>query len=303
MAAAKYDPETYVNFKNQGWSNYQIAAHLGVDESSVRRGLRAIDFKEYQIPTDVLDRLNILLDKPIFLSDDDVMITADWHIPLYDPAYANEMIETARELNLSKLVVAGDFFNFDALSRFDPKQDSAGLEAELDEATTVMRILLETFDQVYYLWGNHDARLHRTLGFKMEFKRAMTMIFDELGKEALDQLVISNLDHMLIETSVSEWPWYICHPQNYAQVPLGTARKLAAKQNAHIITAHAHHFAAGYAPDGKRIICDAGGLFDKNSTAYLQRSTTYPTWCQGYVYLKDGRFNATSPGVPSVGIG
>lgn len=278
----------------QGLSNYKIANKLGVHESTIRRGLRMMGVKRHLLPEDptIVDRLDLQLDVPMILDPaESYAITADWHIPLYDPNYANEFILDARERNIRKLIVAGDFFNFDALSAYEPKQDGAGLQNELDEAEMVMRTLLESFDDIYYLWGNHDARLHRALGFTIQFREAMKLVFGSLGVEALKKLHFTNLDHLWIGSQ-----WYICHPGNYTRVPLSTARTLATKYNASVITAHSHHCAVGYGIDGHKVVAEIGGLFDRHRTAYLQRSTTFPTWAQGYAFLENNVLVVRSPG-------
>lgn len=276
----------------EGWSNYRIADKFGVNESTIRRGLK--DVKRHLLPAeDFATRFQIELDKPMRHSGN-IAITADWHIPLYDAEYANEFIKTARERGHKDLLIAGDFFNFDALSAYEPKQHSAGLEGEMVEALAVMRVLLETFDNIYYLWGNHDVRLHRALGYALQFQNAMKMVFGNLGEEAMSRLKFTNLDHMWIDVDGQE-PWYVCHPANYSRIPLSTARILAAKYNANVITAHSHHCAVGYATDGERVVAEIGGLFDRHKTAYLQRSTTFPTWQTGYAFLEDGKLAVHSP--------
>jgi len=252
--------------------------------------------RRYLLPTEsITDRLNIEVDSPIVLPRDELYaVTADWHIPIYDPEYVNTFIEDARERGANKLVVAGDFFNFDALSAYAPKQEEAGLKTELEEASLVMRALLESFQQVYYLWGNHDARLHKALGFTIQFREAMKMVFGTLGDEALKRVRFTNLDHIWIGEE-GEDRWYICHPGSYTRIPLSTARALATKYNASVATAHSHHCALGYAIDGDKVVWEVGGLFDKDKTAYLQRSTTFPTWTQGYGFIESGKLIARSP--------
>jgi predicted phosphodiesterase len=249
--------------------------------------------KRHLLPVeDVSERLSIELDKPIVLPKDELYaITADWHIPLYDPEYTNVFIEDSRKRGAKKLIVAGDFFNFDALSAYYPKQETAGLQTELFEASSVMKALLESFDEVTYLWGNHDARLHKALGFTIQFQEAMKMVFGELGKEALARIKFTNLDHVWIGDS-----WYVCHPANYTRVPLSTARTLSTKYECNVITAHSHHCAVGYGINGSNVVAEIGGLFDRHKTAYLQRSTTFPTWAQGYAFLEEGRLIVRSPG-------
>lgn len=275
-----------------GHSNYKIADKFSVNESTIRRGLSSMGVKRFLVDPDITERMDILVDKPIVLPlAEQYAITADWHIPLYDPAYVNTFIKDARERGVRKLVIAGDFFNFDALSAYEPKQKGAGLEDELSEAELVMRILLETFDDIYFLWGNHDARLHKALGFSIQFREAMKMVFGELGSEALERITFTNLDHIWIGSE-----WYICHPGSYTRIPLSTARALATKYEASVITAHSHHCAVGYAINGTSVVAEIGGLFDRHKTAYLQRSTTFPTWVQGYAFLEAGRLIVRSPG-------
>lgn len=263
------------------------------------------------IPTDLEQRFLMHLDRPLVFNED-MMLTADWHIPVYDPFYVNVMIERARQLKISTLAIAGDFFNFDALSSYDPKQDDANLGREYSESLAVMRVLLETFDKIIYIWGNHDARFHRALGYAIQFKEAMKLVFGALGKEALERIYFSNLDHFWIgvgeptferekvERDQDMWlphdRYYVCHPKSYTRVPLSNARKLADKYRANVITAHSHHCAVGYAVDGRKVVAEIGGLFNRHKTAYLQRSTTHPTWQQGYAYLRDGRLHVDSPG-------
>lgn len=240
----------------------------------------------------VVERLKLQIDDPIRLPlDKSYAITADWHIPLYDPDYVNTFIQDARNRGIRSLIVAGDYFNFDALSRFDPKQEGAGLGAELAEAEEVMRVLLESFDDIVYLWGNHDSRLHRALGFTIQFREAMKLVFGALGAEALNRITFTNLDHVWIGDK-----WYVCHPANYTRIPLSTARALSTKYECSVITAHSHHCAVGYGINGTNVVAEIGGLFDRHKTGYLQRSTTFPTWAQGYAFLEGGRLCVQSPG-------
>jgi predicted phosphodiesterase len=206
------------------------------------------------------------------------------------------MILEAREREIKTLVIAGDFLNFDSLSQYDPKQQEAGLEREINEAVGVMRILLETFKDIYYIWGNHDARLHKALSYKLQFRHAMRLVFGDLGSAAIDRITFSNLDHCYVQGASGGVPWYVCHPASYSRVPLSQGRRLAAKHGMSVVTAHSHHCAMGPAENGKHIVVEAGGFFDAESTAYLQRSSTFPTWVPGYLILDErGKPTLRSP--------
>jgi len=287
MSNTSPEDALYVHLANKGLSNRAIGKMLSVDESTVRRGLAREDYKRHLVPLDLDERFGFNLDKPLTLTDERIAITADWHVPLYDPGYVNHLIETCRTRNVRTLLIGGDFFNFDSLSAYFPKQSDAGLEPELVEGQAIMRVLLESFDKIVYIWGNHDARLHKSLGFAIQFKEAMRLVFGSLGNEALAKIEFSNLDHAWINQSDGR-DWYVCHPASYTRMPLSTARQLSAKYNTNVITAHSHHCAVGYAVDGKKIVAEIGGLFDQAKTAYLQRSTTHPTWAQGFAILEQG---------------
>jgi predicted phosphodiesterase len=283
----------------QNLSNRKIAEKFGVNESTIRRGLASMRVTRHLLPTDppVAERLNIEWDKPIVVPKNDrYAITADWHIPLYDAEYANKFLQDSRARGITKLIIAGDFFNFDALSMYEPKQELGGLEAEVAEAGMVMHTLLQSFDTVYFLWGNHDARLHKALGFAMKFQEAMKLVFGPLDREELDRIRFTNLDHMWVGDEDEEGRWYICHPGSYTRVPLSTARTLSTKYECNVITAHSHHCAVGYGINAKNVVAEIGGLFDREKTGYLQRTTTYPTWAQGYAFLDEGRLYVQSPG-------
>lgn len=279
-----------MGLKNQGLTNYEIAARLDVDESSVRRGLRKARLLK-PLPETV--ESPSFLDQPIRHSGA-IAVSADWHIPLVDWAYANTFLDHCAEEDVKTLAIAGDFFNHDALSAYDYKQASADLATELSEATHIMRELVSQFDKIIFVWGNHDARFHKALQYQLSFSASMRMCFGELGEEALEKIQFSNLDHFYVDTPGSVT--YVCHPKNYTSSPLTTARKLAAKVECNVITAHSHHAAMGFDVSGRHVCVEAGGLFDASRTAYLQRSTTFPTWKQGYSLISaEGHISMYTP--------
>lgn len=290
MSAPKHDSAVYLALAEAGLDNVQIADKLGVGEASVRRGLRKVGFARTLRPLPATAKSDDFLDKPI-RHYGPLAVSADWHIPLVDYVYANRFLEHCRSEEIRTLAIAGDFFNHDALSSFDYKQASANLRTELREAQHTMATLVDQFDRILFIWGNHDARFHKALQYQISFAAAMRMCFGELGEDALSKIEFSNLDHFWVNDDT-----YICHPKNYTQSPLSTARKLAAKVQANVITAHSHHAAMGFDVSGKHVCVEAGGFFDISRTAYLQRSTTYPTWAQGYSLIDaSGRISMFTP--------
>lgn len=232
------------------------------------------------------------MDKPIRLPlEDGVMIAADWHLPLYSREWINRMLDDADKNNLRKIILAGDLFNFDSLSQYDPKQVTAGLQLELSEGKKISVMLDQIFDEVVYIWGNHDIRFARKLGHSIGFADSMKVVLPNVRNFSF-----SNLDHCYIDVD-NDLPWYVCHPRSYNSVPLTSAIKLANKYNCNVVTAHSHHLAKGYGSDGVKKVVESGGLFDATKTAYLQASTTFPTWTNGYCYLtEDGEMHVKGKG-------
>lgn len=309
MSQPKFDPRVYGAMKNQinpdtgkTYTNYDIARHLGVDEASVRRGLAKAEsgFSKHLVPTGAVAQLKRTLEKPVLLNSADWgagAVTADWHHPLTDYALVNTFIEQARDLKATNyLLVAGDWFNIDSLSQFDFKQEGAELEADMFGSTIAMEALFKTFKHVVFSWGNHDARIHKTLGYKVPFARAMEMMFTDLDPKLMKRITFTNLDHVYIDTP-QRGRYLFAHPATYNSVPLTSAIKLASKYLCNVLTGHSHHTALGYDRSGKYVVGELGGFFDAAQTQYLQRTTSFPTWTNGYGFLsKDGFLQMESEG-------
>lgn len=241
----------------------------------------------------LLDPINkIELESPLCINGDAV-VTADYHVPLHDPKYINKMLEAARSRGIDQLIIAGDYWNFDAISQYHPKQSAANLEVELPVGLDVMRTLLKTFEHVYFLKGNHDYRFVKALGYKLSFAESMRLLFGGLGEKELSRITFTNLDHCWLDSGFESF--YICHPGNYSSVPLKVPRDLANKLNSHVISAHCHHCAVGYSLDAEHVAIEVGGFFDYSKTEYLQESNTYPVWQQGFVIVENGLPRISSP--------
>lgn len=285
---SKYDPKVFVALRESGLTNYEIARELGdVDESSVRRGLAKAGFKPYLLPTAFQKKLAISLEKPIVIdiaADGPGAIASDFHLPLTNWGLVNEFIDHARDIKATKwLAIAGDFFNIDSLSQFDFKQPTSTLHAEQYAGNTVMKKLLETFDKIYFSWGNHDARVHKALGYNVDFATAMKMMLFELSDEEMSRITFSNLDHIIVNSP--RGAYRINHPKSYSATPLTQARNMASKFLCHVVNAHSHHTAISHDVSGQYVCAELGGFFQTNKTMYLQRTTSFAEWQPGYGFI------------------
>jgi hypothetical protein len=282
------DVQMIQTLRDRGFSNYQIAEQFEVHEKTIRNRLKPAKSKAFF--EDLKTKYNLQLDTPLELDipGEGIVLTADWHIPLFDHDYANEMMRATVDKHKA-IIIAGDFFNFDALSAYSPKQMGT-IEDELAAGREILGGLNKYFDDIYFLWGNHDDRLVRALGFSIQFEEAMKLA---LGDTLEGVATFTNLDHMWLQGE--EDRIYVCHPKAYSRLPLSGPIRLSDKYRSSVVCAHSHHCAIGHAVDGRSLVMEAGGLFDKNVTAYLQRSTTFPTWQQGYSVVYPDRVELRSP--------
>lgn len=301
--------EKYEKFKKDvqlgelpSYSNVLMGDYYGVSEATIRRWKDKYEDQRrcspniatpYFDPKDIsVDVSKAIASAKLNVSTQAIMVTADYHCPLYNPKVVVDMIEDAEWNGVNRLVIAGDFWNMDALSRFEPKQDTANLEAELDSGLALMKELCSRFEYIDFLKGNHDERVVKTLGYKMRFSKAMEILFGGVDTKGCN-LTFSDLDYAVY--NINGHQWRICHPQAYTQVPLSKGRILADKYGTNVITAHSHHFAKGWSRDGKKIVAELGGMFDASRTDYLQSSTTYPEWQNGYFWVNGNSILCSNP--------
>lgn len=215
------------------------------------------------------------------------VVSSDWHLPLTNYTNAAKLVESAIEHACTGwLLIVGDFFNLDALSRYDPKQHDAGLEFEILQAGKLLELLLEVFDVIYVTKGNHDWRFLEKLGFRMKFERSIKMLLPDMPREKLERIVVTANDYAIVDTPKGKW--HCAHTNQYSKIPLAVPRELCDILGMNVAAAHRHHHGITTSKGG-HLAVELGGLFDASKTAYLRQYTnTFPRWTPGWMILHDG---------------
>lgn len=293
MSKPKHPPEDYVELaqKKPFLTNKEIAAEFGVDESSVRRAFKKAKFEKGEPP-----EAKQSVETPLTVYGDSLWI-ADVHCPLHDRAYLAQAITRAVSMGIRQVIFCGDFWHCDQYGSYFPHQADIGLDVEIPTGTELMEWILSFFEFAIFIRGNHDYRHVKGRKFKISFVDAMKECFKGLSDEAKAKLTFTNLDHCYAMPSYGDGDggWYVCHPTQYSRTPLNGARQLSTIVSMNVATAHSHHCARGYAPNGKHQAIELGGFFDRPRTAYLQSSAGFPKWTQGYAYYIDGKAKLESP--------
>lgn len=90
----------------------------------------------------------------------------DVHVPFHDKQSVNAFLKFYEDFKPDKLVIAGDFFDFYELSKFDKNPERRkSLQEELTEGIELLGefLRLSPKTQVHFIKGNHEDRLRRYL--------------------------------------------------------------------------------------------------------------------------------------------
>jgi len=225
----------------------------------------------------------IPVDKPL-------MITSDWHVPAISLVWLKRMLRAAIRHNCKTLVIAGDLFNFDAISRFErdrPRPDTCTVEEELDFGEAVLKHVVPQFDNIYWINSNHDERFLRILRDQIKFDRLVNLL------PGID----STKFHMCEYSYIQAGDFRITHPDRARKWTLSKTRELANKFRCNIIMAHSHQFGIGYSQGGY-LVMETGGLADFPRLHYMHRTDNErPVSMNGFCVLHNKTLIPYSEGV------
>lgn len=268
-----------------GWTQAETAKHLGVSRHQIYRAVRStgmgaeapiVDLPSPQVKKHykVLESLEI--------HEVDVLILTDIHLPGTRYDWLDRVIKDAIHYGIKHCVIGGDLLDMSKLNRHEKEwKEGHDFEQEQDEANRIMQILLDNFDHVYFLRGNHDENFTRTLQWTMSFDRSMRMILNDISEEDHQRLTIVDSDHCYLHNSQGKW--LVCHTRSYSKIP-GKVPSDILMINPDLvgcIAGHRHHYGIVNTPNG-RIAVEAGHFADDRQQSYKhQYTTTFPKWSTG----------------------
>lgn len=225
---------------------------------------------------------------PDFLDYENVSGTAtisgDFHIPLHDIKLVEKMAYVSQRMGAKKLIIAGDLYNLDAFSKYVNEPTYLPGE-ELDYGEKLLDYLVEWFDFILVLMGNHEERLYkRKLDKYIDWERLTRMLHQHK-----DKIKFSKYGYCVLNDT-----WRITHPKNYSQIKTRVANKIALKHRQNVLNFHGHALSIAHDDSGHQIIADGGGLFDEKKVEYrMIKDSTYPAWATGFwVITKDNELHA-----------
>ncbi len=218
----------------------------------------------------------------------DWAVTSDWHLPYFSRRMMVALVETARRMDVRRLLIAGDLFDFTYLSDYVVYADDRATSIERDIAMVrdlFGRLVPEHFDEVFIIPGNHDRRLSKALREKI----GVVPLFKLFTPEALQPRITAGI-FPTVEIESGGEPFRVVHPKSFSKDPTKVASQLTLIHRCHVISAHGHHFGMVVGPDGHHLAIDSGGLFDPRRINYLYfgGDTTHGKWAGGFVIVRGG---------------
>jgi hypothetical protein len=220
-----------------------------------------------------------LLPEPLTV-EGDVAIYADFHAPFHDENWVNQLTELALKLGVRKAVVAGDAIDFSAFSHYG-RAHCLEADMELNAVKQVLDSLVNSFDDVAYIQGNHELRFSRYVGYMLDATQLIEKWVAN-PKVRITRLHWCNV----ISGGVL---WRIEHPRNTSVNAGVVPAKLCAKYHANVVGAHGHVWGITKDVSGDYFAVDSGICADPKRIefGYVEHATR-PEQMQGACLLVGG---------------
>jgi len=256
----------------EGMKPDQVAEICGVHRATVYRVIKTADFVWG------LSWVKTFTDYPKITSSN-LAIISDLHLPYIHIPFTLYFMDIAREHGCKELLIAGDMFDQAMFSVFKSSLKSTW-EQESKGVEKCLLMLLEQFDKITIIMGNHDARLLRLLNYELQFTDVVCMVMQDA------RLHISQRPMAMINPGPEQW--MVSHPKSYRQISGQVGKDMAAKHLCHQVITHGHLTCHTFDRSGRFHCIDIGGLVHYEKCEYvMQQLTTHPKWVNGFLLLLD----------------
>jgi len=233
-------------------------------------------------------------DKPPVVESDNVLVLADVEAPFHDAEWCSDVVALAKCWGIGDVILAGDFLHFASLSGFT-KQLLAGRDGyefaedaevevsdEVEAAARFSDVLLDNFQRIVFILGNHEKRLSKRLAVSVRVQ----LLRQLLGYRREERFEVYPYYFALVKASTGTWR--ITHPGNASVIPVRVACRLADKYRMHVVAGHGHDFGEATSVSGYYAAA-TGCCVDPERLAYSAlRDNVQPVMQRGAWILRDG---------------
>lgn len=278
MAKRKYkrpDGERLAELNATGMTFKDIAQKFNLSTGAVAGAIR-----HYKSSNQDRKPFNIDFGKPLEITGN-AMIVGDVHVPTTFYEFALLVVTVSDVLNIDTLILAGDWANFDFLSKYPNIMRGVNWEQEREAGEVLINKYLKRFKRIYWIMGNHDRRLSKWVNGQFDHKDMVNLFTHS------EKITSSNFGYCNIVSGGEKY--LVTHSTEYSVNQLTVADQLAQKNQCHVISHHEHHVAKGFDRFGRYVVINNGGLFDESKMAYAKLDTNKkPSMVNGFTSLVDG---------------
>jgi hypothetical protein len=230
--------------------------------------------------------VSVEADRDVFLElSGDYALFSDLHIPYHSAKVLEAGMAAAYKAGIKHCLLIGDTFDG---GQFHPKRGqnqhhSRRFQDDVELAEKIYGVLLECFDSMTVVMGNHDGWFANHMRGQIEPDWAFDRFFSKFPK-----VKHSSMEQCRIESGGKVIR--ALHGSNYSAAnPLGIAQRLSAKFEEAVVMGHQHHACNGWSLSGKHQCVCLGGSYDRRKMAYLHHSPrTNPCPTPGFALLQNG---------------
>lgn len=224
----------------------------------------------------------------------DTIVTGDWHVPTTEWALLELMAKFANKhmpAGQRNIMLVGDLFNFDMLSKYEQIVNSYSLKTELAYAEAVIDYMLKAVDTLTFTLGNHDERFLKKFQGALDATTFGKMISKHIytGK-----LRISTKSQAMVISGGQVWR--VTHQRNYSKIKGRVGSDIAIKHQVNTVTHHEHHVAVIRDTFNRYTIVNNGMLGDYEKMGYVMLTdSTSGVMCSGFTFIRNGVANLLTP--------
>lgn len=274
----------------------ELAAQLNISPSRLRgaiseyrrRQQAALD--EAEIDPAIPHALNLIAEPALELDFGRWAYASDLHCPLHSRVMVDRLAKVIRKRNVEALIVGGDLFDFDKLSRHPQIHRAAETSDTVRIAGDMIVYLADLVDQLVLMPGNHCLRLAKQVGGG-GFDFGQLVHAGVQGRVPARKLIITNRDYCYV--GPEETGWVVGHPSFFEGAAAKGLAQAAMRERRNVIGAHTHAQSLSRSPDGRYLLVYPGHMTEPGLTPYIQQGaglSKYASWTPGFVVVgADGR--------------
>ncbi len=210
--------------------------------------------------------------------DEVALVVSDVHVPYHQEELLESIISKVNILdNLKAIIIAGDLFTFDQISKYSKAHNIPRMETELEIGGSVL-LYLSKYAPLYITNSNHDARFANKIDAQFSLKRLMNAALN--GRTPENQINTTERDYMFVNDD-----FIIGHLSSATGSAGKIAHNIAQKYQRHCLAGH-DHITGVFNPRSKYVGASIGCVADYKKFWYSEKGMNPAKFMQnGYALI------------------